>query len=126
MRYIYFNRDKHIAEHEGIVCVGYEFDKTTKAMNVAVTFCAPGDQFNKTKKVHESLPGRMAKGKFASFTEVAPDSTYENIANIVKQAINDAFPEGYDNIKKFVQDNNYKIYPEFAGVRLPFWLKKLD
>jgi hypothetical protein len=126
MRYIYFNRNKKVANHDGIICVGYEYSENNTELNLAVTFCAPGDVFNKKTKVHDKLPGRLAKNKCLKIVGIKPNMKYEEVTALVKSILNKAIPKGYTNVKDYVKAHNYKKYPEFAGVRLPFWFKGVN
>lgn len=130
VRYAYFGRTKGTNIHEGVTCVGYTISDDEKILKVAIAFCSPGDIFNKEKS-HAAIHGRIAWGKTEDIE--APEGVsfigmrYEEIVNVIKAQVDfvyaDVITKGFDDVKSFVKAHNYKTFPSFAEVNLPWWFK---
>jgi hypothetical protein len=126
MRYIYFNREnkESVAGDKGIICVGYE--RSEDGLKVGVSFCSPGDHFDKKYHAHQCIPKRVTRGKFSFFEADAKNMGYEEIVAFVKTRLNEAFPADYTSVKAFVEAHKHKAFPMFAGIKLPYWFKPVE
>ena len=122
MMYIYFNRTKKNAGHNGITCVGYEYNEEDKELSMGFAFCCPGDNFSKVG-THQRILGRFAKGKKVIFADMQERPKYEVVAELAKNIMNNSLPAGGQPVKDFVKEHHFKEFPSVGGVNLPWWFQ---
>ncbi|MBV5346778.1 hypothetical protein JZU46_00950 [bacterium] len=131
MRYVYFGRTEGTNKHEGVVSVGYTISDDGSTLRILPAFCSKDDPFSK-KRTQDVIFGRLVKNKFADIKTPNDESfigmKYEEIIGVIKDIVNDEYHAQVDpannnfaNVGEFVKANNYKIFPAFAGVSLPWW-----
>lgn len=75
-RFYYFGRPK-IGRHKGIITMAVDFNKETKRLTFAMSFCSPRDQFCK-RRGRMIAEGRLAAGKGGCLT--VPDGVMPSTA----------------------------------------------
>lgn len=127
VRYAYFGRKKGTNSHNGVTAVGYTISADGKTLRIAVAYCSPDDIFSK-KKTQAAIHGRIAWGKTEDIEGDFKEMRYEEIVNIIKKHLNDAYYNtigsiGCTSAKEYAKATLFKAFPSFAEVNFPWWFK---